>query len=115
MTISYDILPGQIWLTYLKFVDKPTVGKVRPVVILGSADESMFFAAKVTSSPPREDGYDVIIRKWADAGLRKPSSIRVDFVFEIPKHELLREAPIGELDNGTLVEALRAIKLLHGK
>lgn len=115
MTISYDVQPGQIWLTYLRFIDKPTVGKVRPVVILGSSDDSTFYAAKVTSRPPRGDGYDVIIDNWANAGLRKPSAIRVDFVFGVPKQELLRAVPIGQLDNGTLANALQAIKALHSE
>ena len=30
---SCDPLPGDVWLTYLRFSDHPNTGKIRPVVV----------------------------------------------------------------------------------
>lgn len=48
-----NVRPGQIWLTYLHFLDHPDIGKVRPVLILDvDRDQATAVALKITSKPP---------------------------------------------------------------
>ena len=100
---------GEIWLAHLHFAENPNVGKVRPVLILDSRTKNkriQVVCLKVTSKH-RDDGReDVAIKNWQGCGLRKPSYVRLDQVFEISQSELLRELPIGILDKEELTGIL---------
>jgi mRNA-degrading endonuclease toxin of MazEF toxin-antitoxin module len=97
MTASEAAQRFDIWLVYLYFTDHPDTGKVRPVLVVDSA-EGHIAVAKITSSSPRE-GFigEYAISQWQESGLNVPSTVRCSQVFEIAGAELLREAPIGRL------------------
>lgn len=108
--ISSELIPGQIWLTYLHYIDKPAVGKVRPVLILHIDDNhTSVVALKITSKPARPGSGDIAIANWASCGLVVPSSIRTDFVFRVKIADLLREKPLGSVPAHVLEQALRQI------
>ena len=62
--------------------------------------EFLVIAAKVTSKDLRADGSGkcLPILDWQECGLRKPSFVRIDQVFELSYDKLLREAPIGRVN-----------------
>jgi len=110
MTTSSDIAAGQIWLTYLHFIDYPEIGKVRPVLIVNNnINEATAVVVKITSKPPRKDSGDIAITDWKSAGLKTPSCARVDYLFRIAHAEPLRDAPLGKVSDKTLLSALRGI------
>ena len=107
---SCEIKPGQIWLTYLHYIDKPTIGKVRPVLILHvEEDHANVVVLKITSKPVRPESNDIEIADWASCGLVVPSSIRTDFVFRIKCSDLLKEEPLGNVTSKVLARVLRQI------
>lgn len=107
---SCEIKPGQIWLTYLHYIDKPTIGKVRPVLILRvEKDHANVVVLKITSKPVRPKSNDIEIADWASCGLVVPSSIRTDFVFRIKCSDLLKEEPLGNVTSKVLAQVLRQI------
>lgn len=92
---------GDVWLAYVEFADHPGIGKVRPVIVLDIQDgRCLVIAAKVTSKDLRADGSGkcLPILDWQECGLRKPSFVRIDQVFELSYEKLLREAPIGRVN-----------------
>lgn len=102
--------PGEVWLAYLHFSDRPELGKVRPVIVLEADGAALVaVAAKVTSQDLscRPGVKALAIDCWRECGLRKPSYVRLDQRFEVPYSDLLRGAPIGSLPQQTL-EAVRS-------
>lgn len=91
--------PGELWLAYLHFSDKPDIGKVRPALIVepgGAA--AVAVAAKVTSADLPSRGIPAVaIPRWEECGLRKPSWVRLDQRFELPYADILRDEPLGAL------------------
>jgi hypothetical protein len=110
MTASRSVERYDIWLVYLYFTDRPTVGKVRPILIVDVEGERIA-AAKITSQPPREGlAGEFAISRWSEAGLNLPSTVRCSQIFELGAKELLRDRPIGCLhpeDLPGVIEALR--------
>ena len=100
---------GQIWIAYVYFADKLEVGKVRPVIILHTGTELKVSACRVTSRPFTGDD-DIFIEEWKSCGLVKPSCIRTDIVFEILQSDVLSQAPIGKVNEGTFAEVLDKIQ-----
>lgn len=43
--------PGDVWFTYHRFIDKPDIGKVRPIVVV-DVDGDEVLALKITSKSP---------------------------------------------------------------
>lgn len=102
MTLHKSINAGEIWLAYLHFIDKPEVGKVRPVLVL-SVDEGLTVVAlKIASNTDLANNCAVAIENWEQCGLRKPSVVRVDQSFYIPESDLLNEAPLGIVDSALM-------------
>jgi mRNA interferase MazF len=66
---------GEVWLTQVEFADG-SGSKPRPVLILFSHDQDSVLAV-VTSAAPRSPR-DLIIGDWQVAGLKRPSTIRLD-------------------------------------
>lgn len=67
----------EIWLAKVVYEDDPTAVKKRPVLILNSEDDKIL-AVKITSHPPREKYKgECEVQKWREAGLHRPSTIRV--------------------------------------
>lgn len=66
----------EVWLAEVKFEDDLTQVKRRPVLVV-APDEQYILSLKITSHMPRVnflDEYSIV--RWADAGLKKASTIR---------------------------------------
>ncbi len=66
---------GELWLTEVEFADGSGV-KPRPMLVLFT-DNNDSVLAVVTSAAPRSS-LDVEVRDWQAAGLRRPSTVRLD-------------------------------------
>ena len=112
MMTSSEPSPGDIWLTYLRFIDHPDIGKVRPIVVADVREDEVL-ALKVTSKSPRPSSGDLQLAHWPEEGLRAPSAVWLEPSFILKKNELLRDAPIGRLhpeDWGVIQTALRKLE-----
>ena len=102
--------PGEIWLAYLHFSDRPDIGKVRPVLIVGvQEDAPLAVVLKVTSKNPEDGRRSVPLAGWESCGLRKPSYVRVDQIFELTPESLLGKAPLGTLEPADFSAVLHAL------
>jgi mRNA-degrading endonuclease toxin of MazEF toxin-antitoxin module len=112
MTTSKQALRFDIWLVYLHFTDNPKIGKVRPVLVVDVSEESIF-VAKITSQAPRI-GFigEYVIKQWREAGLNVVSTIRCSQIFEIAESELLRDAPIGQLQQADIDDVSEVLKAM---
>ena len=100
MTTSCNPQQREIYLAYLEFSDKPGVGKVRPVLILENEKEQLVVAvAKVTSVPSGEDNSRIELKNWENYGLLKPSFVRIDQRFRVSIDKILRDEPLGKVED----------------
>ena len=101
---------GEIWLSYLHFSDRPDLGKIRPVLIVDvQMDNALAVALKVTSKNPADGRKSTPIPEWKSCGLRKPSYVRTDQIFEIPTASLLGKEPLGALSQARLATILQLL------
>lgn len=111
MSSCKDVHPGDIWLTYLHFIDKPETGKVRPVLVVDVREEDLLVVALKVTSKTKDDGRrDMAIENWQSAGLVKPSYIRLDQAFELRISDLLRDEPLGAIDESLLEQVLTRVR-----
>ena len=93
---------AEVWLAHLNFSDKPSIGKVRPILILDATlnAEKQFIVTslKITSKNQIDSDVKMAIENWKACGLKKPSYVRLDQVFKISENKLLKGAPIGLMD-----------------
>ena len=105
MTILSSPKQGEIYLAYLEFSDKPGVGKVRPVLILENEKEQLVVAvAKVTSVPSGNDNSRIELKNWKSYGLLKLSFVRIDQRFRISIDKILRDDPLGKIEDEVFSE-----------
>lgn len=83
----------EIWQARVKFEDTDDV-KERPVLIWGG--QAYLVAYKMTGTDRGDDQDEYRVRYWKEAGLSKPTSIRLRKVLRLEKDDLLYQ--IGELD-----------------
>lgn len=83
----------EIWKAKVKFEDSDEV-KERPVMIWN--DRVFLVAYKMTGTDRGDDQDEYRIRYWQEAGLTKPTSIRLRKVLRLKKDDLLYK--MGELD-----------------
>lgn len=83
----------EIWQARVKFEDTDDV-KERPVLIWGG--QAYLVAYKMTGTDRGGDQDEYRVRYWKEAGLSKPTSIRLRKVLRLEKDDLLYQ--IGELD-----------------
>ncbi|NLJ19328.1 type II toxin-antitoxin system PemK/MazF family toxin [Globicatella sulfidifaciens] len=87
---------GEIWLADFAYADEPNVFKERPVVIANVEDNRcLCIGLKVTSRQSRNE-YDVELKNWANAGLKKPSYVQIRYYQEFRFSDL--KTKIGKLD-----------------
>ena len=72
-----------VYLQEVVFEDNPEEFKLRPILDLGN-NTGVTLAAKITSKPPRA-GYfgEYVLQQWKEAGLKKPSTIRLSKLFPL--------------------------------
>lgn len=83
----------EIWSAKVKFEDSSEV-KERPVLIWN--DQTFLIVYKMTGTDRGDDLEEYRIKYWKEAGLTKPTSIRLRKVLKLEKRDLIRK--IGELD-----------------
>ncbi len=79
--------PGEIWLADIPYTTG-IAAKKRPVLVLW-IDGQDVVVASITSAGPRSAS-DVVLKEWAKAGLRVPSTVRLARLDCIENSLLLR-------------------------
>jgi mRNA interferase MazF len=113
MTLPDAPKAGEVWLAYLRFSDKPSIGKVRPVLILGSRGDAFAICVtclKITSRTADDGRRDVAVKEWRSCGLRKPSYIRLDQIFELGRSGFLADGKLGDLDENEFESVLEELE-----
>lgn len=83
----------EIWQAKVKFEDSNEV-KARPVLIWN--DYAYIIGYKMTGTDRGDDLDEYRIRYWKEAGLSKPTSIRLGKMLKLERQDMLYK--IGELD-----------------
>ncbi|EPF23931.1 MULTISPECIES: type II toxin-antitoxin system PemK/MazF family toxin [Oscillatoriophycideae] len=94
---------GEFWVAKILFTDG-TSSKKRPVLILWVDGDDVIVTA-VTSAMPRTQT-DILLKDWANSGLRVPSTVRLSRLDCLEKNLLL--AKLGRISNEDAVYLLRA-------
>lgn len=95
MKFTEKINKWDIWVANVVFEDNPKVSKVRPVLVI-SPEEYYVLSVKITSHSPRNNYFgEYSIKYWEEAGLLKPSTVRLSRKIKLNYNELLRR--IGSL------------------
>lgn len=58
--------------------------KYRPVIVAAVSDWSMVVIMVTSTMNKLHCPHDIVVRDWAEAGLDKPSIVRIDRIAEIP-------------------------------
>jgi hypothetical protein len=77
-----------IWLASVKFDDSEEE-KTRPVIILGD-NTALVLALYVTSASPRPGYNDYPLADWESAGLKKRSTVRLDFRLQLDSSKIIK-------------------------
>lgn len=83
----------EIWRAKVRFEDSDEL-KERPVLIWN--DQVFLIAYKMTGTDRGDDKDEYRVKYWKEAGLAKPTSIRLRKVLRLEKKDLL--CKVGELD-----------------
>ena len=99
----------EVWYAFYAYEDEPDSGKNRPVLVLENKDFYPILAAKVTSAKPRE-GFagEYRIEKWKEAGLEKPSTIRLSKRLKLDEEDF--KFKIGRLTPNDIIKVQSILK-----
>ena len=86
-----------IYLAKIHFDDKPNIYKIRPVVVLDE-EKSIVLVLKVTSKVNQTRFLSYYLENWANYGLNVPSSVIIDFVYEVKMNDIYRDKYLGKLN-----------------
>lgn len=78
-----------VWFASVRFEDSTEV-KSRPVVITDHG-EVYVLALKVTSHAPRDVWGEYALVYWREAGLSKPSTVRISKRLRLEPHDMIRK------------------------
>ena len=85
----------EIWLANVRFEDKPNESKLRPVLVIDK-DDIYILSFKMTSHEPRQNDFrDYSIKFFQEAGLHKPTVIRLSKKLALLENEFVHK--IGRL------------------
>ncbi|MCM1364264.1 MAG: type II toxin-antitoxin system PemK/MazF family toxin [Faecalibacterium sp.] len=93
-----DFKKWEIYLANVKFEDIDE-SKIRPVLILQDGNFVPIECLKMTSQSPRKGEY--ALRNWKEAGLRKPTVVRISKTLRLHPSEIIKR--IGKLDLADIV------------
>lgn len=114
MTTSSDTpAAGEVWLAYLRFSNRPDVGKVRPVLVLRGAGNTCAARAiclKITSRTADDGRCNTAVKEWEKCGLRKPSLVRIDQIFELDRESFLGNRKLGDMGGEEFESILGALE-----
>ncbi|HEU4839944.1 MAG TPA: type II toxin-antitoxin system PemK/MazF family toxin [Ilumatobacteraceae bacterium] len=84
--------PGEVVWTWVPFEEDPTLGKDRPVVIIGRHGDDLSGVALTSKSSGRRDHVEVGTGPWDSKG--RPSYAKVDRLLDIDPAEVRREGAV---------------------
>ena len=107
--------PGEIVWTWVPFEEDHSVGKDRPVLLVGS-DGDWLLGVMLTSHDHDRDAERQrrAGRQWVDVGSgewdveRRPSEVRVDRLIRVDPHQVRREGAV--LDESRFAQVAAAIR-----
>ena len=105
MSSSSDFIRWDIWIAKVEF-EEGTGSKIRPVLIIDGT-RCYVLSLKITSHVPRSQfpgEYQII--EWKEAGLMKPSTIRINKQLNLPADSFAKR--IGRL---TELDRLNVLKI----
>lgn len=100
-----------LWWARVAYEDKPSISKIRPVLII---DQQIcaILALKVTSHDKRENFWgEYEIKRWRQAGLSKPSTIRMSKLLKLEKCDFTDK--IGTLHIVDIVAVEKCIERIY--
>lgn len=106
-----ELCTGDIVDAYVYYEDDPTNGKIRPVLVI-SPEESFVLSLKMTSHAPRQEfpgEYQVV--RWMQAGLRKPTTVRISKLLKVRYEDLIKIR--GRLDETDMFQILSQFTRIH--
>src|SRR5262245_11766234 len=115
VTISYtpqldgDPDPGEVVWTWVPFEDDPTLGKDRPVIIIGRHGVDLSGVALTSKRKDRADYVEVGTGEWDSR--HRTSYAKVDRLLDIDPAEVRREGAI--LSRRQFDEVIEAVGRLH--
>ena len=101
--------PGEVIWTWVPYEDDPSLGKDRPVVIVGRHGEVLSGVALTSKAKDRRDYVDVGAGSWDSRG--RPSFAKVDRLLDIDPVEVRREGAI--LSRRRFDAVIEAVDRLH--
>jgi PemK-like, MazF-like toxin of type II toxin-antitoxin system len=101
--------PGEVVWTWVPFEDDPTLGKDRPVVIVGRHGALLSGVALTTRHKERADHVDVGTGPWDPQG--RPSYAKVDRLLDIDPDRVRREGAV--LSRRRFDAVVEAVDRLH--
>lgn len=84
--------PGEVVWTWVPFEEDPTLGKDRPVVIIGRHGDSLSGVALTSRDKDRDDHIEIGSGSWDPKG--RPSYAKVDRLIDIDPDDVRREGAI---------------------
>jgi hypothetical protein len=101
--------PGEVVWTWVPFEDDPTLGKDRPVVIIGRHGARLSGVALTSQDKGRSDYVDVGTGEWDSRG--RTSYAKVDRLLDIDPVQVRREGAI--LNRRQFDQVIAAVTRLH--
>ena len=101
--------PGEVVWTWVPFEDDPTLGKDRPVVIIGRRGNDLSAVALTSKDKDRGDYVEVGTGDWDSR--HRPSYAKVDRLLDVDPGEVRREGAI--LNRRQFDDVIEAVRRLH--
>jgi PemK-like, MazF-like toxin of type II toxin-antitoxin system len=101
--------PGEVVWTWVPFEDDPTLGKDRPVIIIGRHGDDLSGVALTSKAKVRDDYVEVGTGDWDRRG--RTSYAKVDRLLDIDPDDVRREGSI--LNRRQFDEVVDAVSRLH--
>lgn len=113
-----DADPGEVVWTWVPYQEDPTVGKDRPVVVLGRSGQGVHVAQMTSKDHDRDAAQEARNgRYWVDIGTGpwdsrgRPSEVRLDRTLWVPSSEVRREgAVLPRTTFETVLAGLRSVE-----
>lgn len=101
--------PGEVVWTWVPFEDDPTLGKDRPVLVIGRHGAVLSGVALTSKNKHRDDYVEVGVGDWDSR--HRPSYAKVEHLLDIDPHEVRREGAI--LNRRQFDDVIEAVMRLH--
>lgn len=94
----------EIWWARVKFEESDEI-KERPFLIVNGSIIEISIGAPVTSHVPRtECDWEYPVKKWKEAGLSKPSTIRLSKIIKMRDTDLIRKIGMLQVNDILMVQ-----------